>query len=186
MTVIIQLGSKFYEVDNHHMKRTSPKQIVPMNPHVSPNPKYEIRQIWWSYKQLLFIAVPVSLLKWCCDGQHKEPMICKDHLDGQSTNELEKHMIRKTITLCEGYHLMMRSSRKQVVPINPHIYSHCNPPTLHLAAHHHHLRHRHHHHFDHLCGHSQMLLILFAERGSISHWLHIGWNLSKASRRDDG
>ena len=92
----------------------------------------------------------------------------KGHLDGQLTNKLEKHMIRKTITLCEGYQMMMRSSPKQVVPINPHIYSHCNPPTLHLAAHHHHhLRHPHHHHFDHLCGHSQMLLILFA----VSHWL---------------
>ena len=87
--------------------------------------------------------------------------------------------IRKTITLCEGYQIMMRSSPKQVVPINPHIYSHCNPPTLHLAAHHHHLRHPHHRHFDHLCGHSKMLLILFAERDAVSHWLHIGWNLSK-------
>ena len=24
-----------------------------------------------------------------------------------------------------------------------------------------------------------MLIILFAERDAISHWLHIGWNLSK-------
>ena len=62
----------------------------------------------------------------------------------QRANELEKYMIRKTITLCKGYHLMMRSCLKQVVPINPHIYSHCNPPTLHLAAHHHHLRHPYH------------------------------------------
>ena len=117
------------------------------------------------------------MLRW--STQRANAMMSKDHPDGQLTNELEEHMKKTTITLCEGYHLMMRSCLKQVVPINPHIYSHCNPPTLHLAAHHHHLRHSHHRHFDHLCGHSKMLLILFAERDAVSHWLHIGWNLSK-------
>ena len=98
------------------------------------------------------------MLRW---STHKEPMICKDHLDGQLTNELEKHKIKRQLsTLCEGCQMMMRSSLKQVVPINPHIYSHCNPPTLHHADHHHHLRHP----IliiiiDHPRGHSQMLLM---------------------------
>ena len=42
-----------------------------------------------------------------------------------------------------------RSSRRQVVPINPHIYSHCNPPTLLLVAVTHHHCPRCHHHRRH-------------------------------------